>query len=87
MSLNIAGSDYWTTAEVCDVAGVSRQTLWRWRQEGHIPAGRRLRGQRLLFSREDVEKVREYALLVEPADQPSRAQLKLFGLEQSKPEA
>ena len=41
-------------------------------------AGRRFRGQRLVFSPDEVEQIRRYASLLEPADQPLRAQLNLF---------
>jgi excisionase family DNA binding protein len=78
MPLQIAGFEYLTAAEVCRLVGVSRQTLWRWRQDSRIPAGRRFRGQRLVFAPEDVERIREYASLLEPADQASKDQLKLF---------
>ena len=78
MPLEIAGAEYVTTAEVCRLVGISRQTLWRWRQDARIPSGRRFRGQRLVFSREDVDQIRQYASLLEPADQPPKAQLSLF---------
>jgi len=78
MALDIGGSQYLTAAEVCEIVNISRQTLWRWRQDARIPAGRRFRGQRLVFSPDDVGAIRRYASLLEPADQPLRAQLSLF---------
>lgn len=78
MPLEIAGLEYLTVAEVCRVVHVSRQTLWRWRQDARIPPGRRFRGQRLVFSPDELEQIRRYASLLEPADQPSKVQLSLF---------
>ena len=78
MPLEIAGAEYVTTAEVCRLVGISRQTLWRWRQDARIPTGRRFRGQRLVFSSDEVEQIRRYASLLEPADAPLRSQLNLF---------
>lgn len=78
MPLEIAGSEYLTTAEVCRMVSISRQTLWRWRQDARIPAGRRFRGQRLVFSPDEAEQIRRYASLLEPADAPLRSQLNLF---------
>lgn len=78
MPLQIAGSEYLTVAEVCRLVGVSRQTLWRWRQDSRIPIGRRFRGQRLVFSSDEVDQIRGYASLLEPADQALKGQLRLF---------
>ena len=78
MPLEIAGFEYSTTAEVCQLVNISRQTLWRWRQDSRIPPGRRFRGQRLVFSPDEVEQIQRYASLLEPADQPLKAQLTLF---------
>jgi predicted DNA-binding transcriptional regulator AlpA len=78
MPLKIAGLEYLTAAEVCQVVSISRQTLWRWRQNSRIPAGRRFRGQRLVFGQDEVEQIRRYASLLEPADPPLRSRLDLF---------
>ena len=78
MPIQILGSEYLTAAEICHLVSISRQTLWRWRQEGLVPQGRRLRGQRLLFSSQDLEAIRSYALTLEPAEASTRHQMKLF---------
>lgn len=78
MPIQILDSEYLTAAEVCQLVAISRQTLWRWRQEGLIPQGRRLRGQWLLFSSEDLKAIRSYAMTLEPADAGPRNQMKLF---------
>ncbi len=66
MPLHIDGSQYFSTTELVDELGVSRQTLWRWRQDGKIPVGQRFRDGKVLFTEDDVEAAREYARQVEP---------------------
>ena len=67
MPLGIDGRDYYTAKEICELVGISRQTLWRWRQDTRIPAGLRLRGKRLVFSTFEVDQIRVYASSLEPA--------------------
>lgn len=79
MPANIGGVKYFSTAEVLEAIDVSRQTLWRWRQEPGFPQGCRRRG-RLLFTQEDVDQIKEFAFNVEPVDPSSDPrQLALFG--------
>lgn len=78
MPLGIGGLEYLTAAEVCELVGISRQTLWRWRQDTRIPAGLRFRGKRLVFSPDEVEQIRGYASSLEPAGGPFHTQLALF---------
>lgn len=61
----IHGVPYYTSQEVLAAIGVSRQTLWRWRQEPHFPQGAKLRG-RLLFSEQDLALIHELAFQLEP---------------------
>ena len=68
MGLEVGGIIYLTADEVADRAAISRQTLWRWRQEGHVPAGRRYRGRRLLFTEAELGQVLEFAHRMEPAE-------------------
>jgi predicted DNA-binding transcriptional regulator AlpA len=77
MTLEKAGIRYFTAAEVAKGAGVSRTTLWRWRSEGKIPPGNRLRGRQLLFTEDELQNVLEYANHIEPV-RGSEGQLKLF---------
>lgn len=79
MPLVIGGVEYFAAAEVCRAIGISRQTLWRWRQDSRIPAGSRFRGKRLVFSSDELEEIRSYASLLEPADHRPVAQMTLFG--------
>ena len=76
---------YIAASELLEQLDISRQTLWRWRQEGKIPAGHRFRGKQVLFSPEEVEVILEYANRIEPIAGSSDAQLNLFnGVRNSK---
>jgi hypothetical protein len=66
MPLVVEGVSYFTAADVVRDARVTRQTLWRWRQEGKVPAGRRFRDKQVLFTADEAEKIREYANRMEP---------------------
>ena len=77
MPLKIRGSLYFSVAELEEELQVTRQTIWRWRKEGHIPQGQRFRGNKVLFSEIEAEQVRAYALRVEPIGGDS-SQLRLF---------
>ena len=74
----IDGAEYFFAAELAEDLSVSRQTLWRWRTEGKIPNGRRYRGGRVVFNKDEVEAVRAYANLLEPIKTATKDQLKLF---------
>jgi hypothetical protein len=68
---------YFSVAEVLDDTRVSRQTLWRWRQDGKVPAGHRFRDRQVLFDEDEFQAIRSYATSVEPLDGAAR-QLRLF---------
>jgi predicted DNA-binding transcriptional regulator AlpA len=76
--VEIEGAKYYPASHVAESLGISRQTLWRWRQEGKVPRGHRLRGRQVVFSESDLEQVREFAHRLEPIDPGSRDQLRLF---------
>jgi predicted DNA-binding transcriptional regulator AlpA len=69
---------YISSKELMDELRVSRQTLWRWRQEGKIPIGHRYRDGKILFTEEEAIAIRQYANRVDPIDQSEAAQLRLF---------
>ena len=77
-AVEIEGKRYYPASEVASTIGVSRQTLWRWRQEGKIPSGHRYRGRQILFSEQEYEAVKDYANRLEPIDSTAREQFRLF---------
>jgi hypothetical protein len=82
VKLEIDGVSYFSTSELLVELGVSRQTLWRWRQQRKIPAGHRYRDKTILFTADEVELIRQYANRIEPtekaSEQPGFRQLGLF---------
>lgn len=78
MPQEIDGVIYMTAAEVSQEMGVSRQTLWRWRRDGKIPAGHRFRDGKIVFTEREVNEIRIHANKVEPIDDGSAKQLNLF---------
>jgi predicted DNA-binding transcriptional regulator AlpA len=71
MVIEIDGVEYATAADINREIGITRQTLWRWRKSGKIPRGRRYRGYQVVFTRQEVDAIREFANRLEPAD-PAR---------------
>lgn len=67
MAITINGTTYHSAADLVRDLGISRQTLWRWRKDGLIPAGYVLRKRHVLFTEEEAAAVRAYATLIEPA--------------------
>jgi hypothetical protein len=65
--------------------GVSRQTLWRWRQNAKVPLGHRFRDRQVLFDEDDFDAIRRYATHVERLDEGAR-QLRLFRTAAAGPE-
>lgn len=68
MPVTIDQVSYMTADEVADLARVSRQTLWRWRQDGNVPPGYRYRGKKLLFTEADARLVLDFAHRIEPVN-------------------
>jgi predicted DNA-binding transcriptional regulator AlpA len=82
MPVTIEGEQYFTNSEVSDQLQVSRQTLWRWREKGTIPAGLRYRTRQVLFTADEVEAIRQFANKLEPIElggSGTGRQLGLFG--------
>ena len=89
MPVEIEGTLYYTAVEIQEELGVSRQTFWRWRQEGKIPPGYRHRHRRLLFTAVERKSVHDFANHLEPADTRGSRQLRLFNgpkREEKRPE-
>lgn len=68
MPFSIGDRLYFSTAEVINDTAISRQTLWRWRQGGKVPAGHRFRDRQVLFDEEQFEAIRNYANHIERLD-------------------
>ena len=66
MCIEIEGVEYYSNVEVLEATGVSRQTLWRWRQEGRVPGGNRFRNGQVLFTAGEYQEILAYANRVEP---------------------
>ena len=66
MVLKVNGKTYFSTTEILQELGISRQTLWRWRQEGKIPLGHRYRDGKVLFTACEVEAIQQFAHRLEP---------------------
>lgn len=77
MPVELNNRRYFAVNEVLVDIGVSRQTLWRWRQDGKVPLGHRFRDRQILFDEEEFHAIRGYATQVEPLDGRAR-QLRLF---------
>jgi hypothetical protein len=78
MPIQIEGATYHTAGELTSRLGITRQTLWRWRRSGKVPQGRRYRDGHTLFTDQEAEMIREFANRVEPLEQNSSDQLRLF---------
>ena len=83
MPIQIDSITYYSATEVIGDLNVSRQTLWRWRNEGKVPAGHRYRGRQILFTSAEAEEIRQFANRIEPIDQSDANQLKLFNHKRS----
>jgi excisionase family DNA binding protein len=76
--LEVSGSIFYTNGEAADRAGVTRQTLWRWRSDGRIPLGRQYRGKSVLFTEDELTEIVQYAHRIEPLDVDPSIQPSLF---------
>jgi Helix-turn-helix domain len=68
MPVQILGAAYFLAAEVARDLRVSRQTLWRWRTEGRIPAGHRYRDRQVVFTQGEFDEIRAFAHRIEPVE-------------------
>ena len=62
MTISLDGKTYYRTAEACRLAGISRNTYFRWLREGLLPdVGMRDRRGWRLFTEEDLLRLRSEA--------------------------
>jgi hypothetical protein len=78
MPIKIQGAEYYTAAELTERLEVSRQTLWRWRQEGKIPQGHRYRNRHVVFTPAEAVEIEAFANRIEPIDGSAARQMSLF---------
>ena len=78
INIEIQGVIYYSASDIMKEVGVSRQTFWRWRQDGKIPQGHRFRDGRILFTSAEVDLIRQFANRIEPPNQVALNQLSLF---------
>jgi len=78
MPVTIEDMQYHTAVEVTKELGISRTTLWRWRSDGKIPAGRLYRGGTVVFTSEEFDAIRAFANRLEPVQALNRDQMSLF---------
>ena len=78
MSLNIDGKEYYSANEVLDRLTVTRQTLWRWRQQGKVPSGYLYRRKWVLFTADEVDEISRFANQLEPLPANGTAQNRSF---------
>lgn len=84
MPIEIDGIRYFSAADIHRDLGVARQTLWRWRKDRKIPQGRRYRDHQVVFTKEEVEAIREYANRLAPVEPIEVDQLNLFNASSAK---
>jgi len=69
MVVQIGNKSYYRTMEVCRILGISKTTLLRWLRRGDVCSTQRrdFRGWRL-FTREEIEGIREHINIVNESD-------------------
>lgn len=77
MGFEVDGNNYYSMVEMAKAAGVTRQTLYRWIEEGKVngPGYERRRDGRRFFSKAEREAVLAFALGVEPVGDPNQLNL------------
>jgi predicted DNA-binding transcriptional regulator AlpA len=78
MTFRINGLTYLTASDIAERLEVSRQTLWRWRQDGKIPSGHRFRNRHVIFTPAEVAEIERFANRIDPIDPPDTPQSDLF---------
>lgn len=78
MAIEIEGTKFFGAGKVAAEAGVTLQTLWRWRRAGKIPAGYRFRNRQVLYSENECRQIREFASHLEPLSADNDKHLSIF---------
>ena len=78
MPRSLGNQTYYTVLEVAKAVGVHLATLIRWIDAGKVPDGRRDRHNWRLFSAEQVELIKDFALSTTGPDEAADEQIPLF---------
>ena len=65
MPIQINGETYYRTSETCQVAGISRATLYRWLKAGILERSYKDRRGWRVFTENDLNKIRTEARRIE----------------------
>lgn len=57
---------YAAASDLVEALGVSRQTLWRWRQDSEVPQELRYPRRWVVFTADERESIQQYAERLEP---------------------
>jgi cysteine desulfurase len=85
MPTQIDGSIFYSGKEVAAACGVSRQTIWRWRQDGLIPEGRPRRGGTVVFTEAELEYIRARISQGIPSETGAPAEIYLDNAASTRP--
>ena len=58
---------------------VTRQTLWRWRQDGKVPPGHKYRGRHVIYTPAEFSAIEQFANRIDPIEPSDKVQRDLFG--------
>lgn len=67
-TVTVNGTTYWTATDISNQLRIARQTLWRWRRDEKVPKGRLYRGKLVVFSKEEVGLIHQFANRLSPLD-------------------
>ncbi len=79
MPIEIKGLIYFSLAEVAERIDVTRQTLWRWRQDGKVPPGHKYRGRQVIYTPAELNAIERFANRIDPIEPSDKVQRDLFG--------
>jgi len=85
MPTEIDGTIFYTCTDAAGACGVSRQTIWRWRQDGLIPIGRTRRSRSVVFSESELEYIRARATQLEARQSASAPEIYLDNAASTRP--
>jgi hypothetical protein len=76
--IDVEGEKYVLQSSIEHDLGVSRQTIWRWRTSGKVPAGNVYREKQVVFTISEAREIYDYANRVKPIIGRTPRQLNLF---------